>query len=802
VASSLDDALEIVDISSSTNPTHAGSIIDGAGGAVLDYATSVFVSGKYAYVTSYSDKALEIIDISNPASPTHAGKIVNGVGGVALDSPYSVYVSGKYAYVASFVSDALEIIDISGIDAPSATIGNLAVGSLNIWENANIFNDLSVGNGLNVGGGGIFTQGRLGVNSAVRFSNLGAGTLVTDSSGNITVSSDEKLKDIQGNFEPGLSAILQITPINYKWNATSSLETEGIYSGFSSQNVQKVIPEAVGVDSRGYLTLSDRPIIAALVNAVKEQQTMISPLSLSININTTSKQISLGTSTDFYNVKFNLQNQIDFNTISTNTLNLSFNTPVAFKSSIDNIAGARSFIFDALNFNTSETDRTILSLRSNNSSVFSVSANGDTMITGNLYANSIIIGTSTSPGDLAERVDINPSEIVKPGDVLMVDDTNPDMYKKTNSPYEPTVSGVVSTNPLIIVGNGKTQNIAVMAMTGRVPVNVTVENGMIKRGDLLISSNQPGKAMKYDPAKDDGKKIVGIIGIALENAGSDTQVLALIRTGWVYNKTQAITTLETQVQQLATQANIDFNQDPQNLTVGNDGPSQQIAYNLDLNNYSLLNVKSINQLQNNWSIDDNGILVAKIITEEGEDIVYGVSSQEVEINLSGEGQLINGEAIIEFDEKTKRMIDFAQNIKVNLTLTSGEGNGIYVSEKATDEFKGFKVKEMLGGTSGATFDWFVIAKRKVNVVGAENMGGVQQENNTPILGDPINKNIEQPSGSSTDSNEEMPVKPEEKTDEEENSDPGESATETESTSESSVGSDSETSTTPSTASST
>jgi hypothetical protein len=48
------------------------------------------------------------------------------------------------------------------------------------------------------------------------------------------------------------------------------LDTENIYTGFSAQNVQKVIPEAVGKDRNGNLTLSDRPILAAIVNAIKE----------------------------------------------------------------------------------------------------------------------------------------------------------------------------------------------------------------------------------------------------------------------------------------------------------------------------------------------------------------------------------------------------------------------------------------------------------------------------------------------------------------------------------------------------
>ena len=48
---------------------------------------------------------------------------------------------------------------------------------------------------------------------------------------------------------------------------------ENTYTGFFAQNVQANIPEAVGQDDRGFLTLSDRPIIGALVNSVKELKT-------------------------------------------------------------------------------------------------------------------------------------------------------------------------------------------------------------------------------------------------------------------------------------------------------------------------------------------------------------------------------------------------------------------------------------------------------------------------------------------------------------------------------------------------
>lgn len=113
---------------------------------------------------------------------------------------------------------------------------------------------------------------------AIQFSQYGAGTLETDASGNITASSDARLKNIQGNFTKGLDAIRGLTPSTYTWNDTSGLDQSRSYSGFIAQNVQGVIPEAISTDQRGYLTLSDRPILAASVNAIKELDTKVTLL--------------------------------------------------------------------------------------------------------------------------------------------------------------------------------------------------------------------------------------------------------------------------------------------------------------------------------------------------------------------------------------------------------------------------------------------------------------------------------------------------------------------------------------------
>ena len=52
----------------------------------------------------------------------------------------------------------------------------------------------------------------------VRFDGYGAGTLVTDSSGNITASSDERLKYITGQFTRGLADLRAMDgPVSYQW---------------------------------------------------------------------------------------------------------------------------------------------------------------------------------------------------------------------------------------------------------------------------------------------------------------------------------------------------------------------------------------------------------------------------------------------------------------------------------------------------------------------------------------------------------------------------------------------------------
>lgn len=110
--------------------------------------------------------------------------------------------------------------------------------------------------------------------------------------------------------------------------------------------------------------------------------------------------------------------------------------------------------------------------------------------------------------DVAEYI-YDTNENTEPADVVVADAGNNESVIKSSKPYQTSVVGVISTKPHMTMGmelvvDEKTgeplpdaKPAARLALTGRVPVKVTGENGPIVPGDLLTTSSTPGHAMKW-----------------------------------------------------------------------------------------------------------------------------------------------------------------------------------------------------------------------------------------------------------------------------------------------------------------
>lgn len=324
-----------------------------------------------------------------------------------------------------------------------------------------------------------------------------------------------------------------------------------------------------------------------------------------------------------------------------------------------------------------------------------------------------IVACSAAPDDYAEWYDSDGS--VRPGDVVaLTDDTITYMASQSN-PYTgqiigtvqktlpvltkataesgTRVFGIVSTSPIQVIGSDlkrQGSHPVPIALTGRVPLNVTNENGAIAPGDVLTASTTPGFAMKAN----EGDVVVAVALGALEAASGTIQSFVRFGAGTIVNESAAENT--------AT------------LTTSQSMGSLNMGGNIYMNGHSLLSVASIEGLGGRWSINEDGVFStqgvyqAEVETTQGtRGTVYSTMSPEVTLTLSGTATFSGGQAVINFidvDPIFNSVISTVAPIRVIVTA-NGPVSGLYVSEKDNN---GFTVQ---GGGDGLSFDWLVIAYR-------------------------------------------------------------------------------------------
>ncbi len=118
--------------------------------------------------------------------------------------------------------------------------------------------------------------------------------------------------------------------------------------------------------------------------------------------------------------------------------------------------------------------------------------------------------------DVAEWVEC--SEHVPAGTVVVLDPTKSNQVISSTLAYDTRVAGIVSEKPGIALGESGANKVLV-ATTGRVRVNVDATKSPIHVGDLLVTSDILGVAMKSEPIEIGGRKMHmpgTLIGKALE----------------------------------------------------------------------------------------------------------------------------------------------------------------------------------------------------------------------------------------------------------------------------------------------
>jgi hypothetical protein len=145
-----------------------------------------------------------------------------------------------------------------------------------------------------------------------------------------------------------------------------------------------------------------------------------------------------------------------------------------------------------------------------------------------VFSNGIL--TTSGSYDIAEDYPTRDNDL-KPGDLVSIDTNEVGFVKRTSAKNESTILGVYSEKPGLRLSQSDQTNIdgadvVPVALSGRVPVKVTDENGPVMPGDYLTSSSTPGYAMKATSAGP-------TLGKALEPLdGSTGKVLAFVNVSY------------------------------------------------------------------------------------------------------------------------------------------------------------------------------------------------------------------------------------------------------------------------------
>ncbi|HKO97173.1 MAG TPA: tail fiber domain-containing protein [Pyrinomonadaceae bacterium] len=210
-----------------------------------------------------------------PGAPTSSLDIAaDGEVGVGTASPNGkLHILGA----AAATVNNTQILRVDGNITNGLDFGVLSGSPFTLWmqardnTNTGITYPLSLNpSGGNVGVGTTAPDQRFSVNGEA--SKAGGGAWL--------VFSDERLKNIKGNFNSGLKALMQLQPLRYEYRSDNALglTSPGEHIGFGARALQKVIPEAVTNTSTGYLQVNNDPIIWTMLNAIKEQQQEIEKL--------------------------------------------------------------------------------------------------------------------------------------------------------------------------------------------------------------------------------------------------------------------------------------------------------------------------------------------------------------------------------------------------------------------------------------------------------------------------------------------------------------------------------------------
>jgi len=233
------------------------------GNGVYGYASNGWcgVAGESASATGYGVQGLNTGGGTGIYGTSTSGANSTGVYGTG--TAYGVYGTssggiGVYGFssVNPGVSGTSSDAGYPGIYGTNSS-GTGGVGVLGFLDGAG---NAVQGNNISASGFAGYFNGNLQVN----------GTPYCSTQTSFTVSSDSRLKQ---NIEPlqgSIDQLLKLRPVTFEWKDPAEHGNhQGMQRGFIAQEVEKILPEWVGIDNKGFRTLTMLGIEPMLVDSIR-----------------------------------------------------------------------------------------------------------------------------------------------------------------------------------------------------------------------------------------------------------------------------------------------------------------------------------------------------------------------------------------------------------------------------------------------------------------------------------------------------------------------------------------------------
>ncbi len=423
---------------------------------------------------------------------------------------YNVYIGAEAGNNVGNAGSGNIVIGYDAGDNISSGNNNIVIGYSIDVPAPTVSNQMTIGNLL-------FGTNLDGTNTTISSGNIGIGTSTPIARLSVQAAAGQEALRISSSTGATLLAVETSGNFNFDSN-TLYIDTINNRVGIGTNNPQRILDV---YNPSGISTLTVREGVNQGSNNLFEIQTASGSSSLVFTSTSTQQLRVYATSSGYYVAMYHDGTN---GNIESSAGSLKINNSAIFSGTIKTGGGT------AQNYNSFGSGTPGQGTISSNNDVYVV---GDLEVDGTAYLSG---GTAWTQGDFAEKISIYEEEVL-PGDLIVANDLEGETATGRLAYTENSnrILGVISTSPAGIL---KSDIIGEpLALTGTVPVKVTIENGIIRRGDqITTSATVPGAGMKATTST------AGTVGIALEDytASSTGYVTILLN---INNKIDAVSQL-------------------------------------------------------------------------------------------------------------------------------------------------------------------------------------------------------------------------------------------------------------------